>query len=115
MPGFGTKDKQNNRGPDPRARSTPRWSPASAITPNAEDDGAIPLARDTGIQATRNGITTTGTIGDGPHGSAPDDTGDFDFYKLTISDGRRRGLTADIDTPTGPLDPMVACTTRPAS
>ena len=106
VPGFGTKNKQNNR-----ARIlgslTPEVVSASAITPNVEDDGAIPLARDTGIQATRNGITTTGTIGDGPHGSAGTDTGDFDFYKLSITDVGD-AVTVDMATPTGSLDPMVS-------
>jgi hypothetical protein len=59
-----------------------RLSPASqattAIAPSTEDDGSIGLAAPTGIGAARPGITTTGTIGDGPHPK----TGDFDFYRV---------------------------------
>ncbi|SDY58774.1 pre-peptidase C-terminal domain-containing protein [Asanoa ishikariensis] len=104
--GFGTKGKQN-----PRARILGSLDnetvTRTALTPNTEDDGAIPLARDTGIQGTRNGITTSGTIGDGPHGSAAGDTGDFDFYKLSITQVGET-MTADMDTPVGLLDPMLA-------
>ena len=60
----------DDRGRTPRTTARSRWpaTPASA-----------PL---------RRGITTSGTIGDGPHGSAGAGTGDFDFYKLTAR-GRR--------------------------
>ncbi|MDG4821791.1 DVUA0089 family protein [Asanoa sp. WMMD1127] len=106
VPGFGTRAKQN-----PRARILGSLDnetvSRTTLTPNTEDDGAIPLARDTGIQASRNGITTSGTIGDGPHGSAAGDTGDFDFYKLTITQVGET-LRADIDTPVGLLDSMLA-------
>ena len=36
----------------------------------AEDQGAIPIATDTGIPADQEGITVRSEIGDGPHGSA---------------------------------------------
>ena len=62
---------------------------AEAVAPNTEDDGAIPLAGDTGIGTTREGITTSGVIGDGPHGSAGTGTGDFDFY--AVDRARRAG------------------------
>jgi hypothetical protein len=108
VPGFGTRATQN-----PRARilGTLDNEPVTRtmLPPKAEDDGAIPLAADTGIQTTRSGITVTSTIGDGPHGSGAGDTGDFDFYKLTIgAAGLGETMTADIDTPTGSLDSMVA-------
>ncbi|MEV0713212.1 DVUA0089 family protein [Asanoa sp. NPDC050611] len=108
VPGFGTRAKQN-----PRARILGSLDPETVtrttFTPKAEDDGAIPLAADTGIQNLRNGITVNSTIGDGPHGSAAGDTGDFDFFKLTIgAAGVGETMTADLDTPTGSLDPMVA-------
>ncbi|GAA1844051.1 hypothetical protein GCM10009687_07020 [Asanoa iriomotensis] len=108
VPGFGTKGKQTTRARilgslDPEVVSRP------AFTPKAEDDGAIPLASDTGVQNLRSGITVNSTIGDGPHGSAAGDTGDFDFFKLTIgAAGVGETLTVDMDTPTGPLDTMVA-------
>jgi hypothetical protein len=106
VPGFGTRNKQNNRARILGAL-TPEVVSATAVTPNVEDDGAIPLARDTGIQGLRNGITTTGTIGDGPHGSAGTDTGDFDFYKLTITDVGD-AVTVNMATPSGPLDTIVS-------
>ncbi len=102
--GFGTAAGSNRR-----ARVLGTLSPErvrlSTVAPNVEDDGAIPLARDTGISTIRRGIATSGQIGDGPHGRAGDGTGDFDFYKVTATAGEV--LTVDIDTPTGPLDSMV--------
>jgi hypothetical protein len=47
-----------------------------------EDNGAIPLATDLGA---RKLIEIPGVIGDGPHGSAGDSRGDFDFYKVSIT------------------------------
>ena len=104
--GFGTGANQN-----PKARVLGTLDPeavsVTTISPNAEDDGAIPLARDTGIGTTRTGITTTGVIGDGPHGSAAGDTGDFDFYKLTAAAGDV--ITAFTAQPSGSsLDTLLA-------
>lgn len=97
-PGFGTKADQN-----PKARVLGTLSPeqvtAVAAEPNAEDDGSIPLAGETGIGETVDGITTTGVVGDGPHGSAGSGSGDFDVYKLAAQAGE--SLTVDIDTPAG--------------
>ncbi|MFN8029420.1 MAG: hypothetical protein U0Q10_03560 [Dermatophilaceae bacterium] len=59
---------------------------ARQLTPSAEDDGAIPLARQTGI-AGNGRITVTGTIGDGPHGTRGDKSGDFDWYAVTAKPG----------------------------
>lgn len=102
--GFGTDAQQN-----PRARVLGTLNPeAITITPltgAAEDDGAIPLARDTGIGATRRGVNTSATIGDGPHGSAGTGTGDFDFYAVRATAGQT--IVVDTDTPTGPLDTVV--------
>jgi hypothetical protein len=103
-PAFGTAAAKN-----PRARVLGTLDnevvSATALAPNTEDDGAIPLARDTGISALRRGITTTGTIGDGPHGSTGSGTGDFDTYKVTARAGDT--ITVDMDTPTGSLDTVV--------
>jgi hypothetical protein len=74
----------------------------TSIPPSTEDDGAIPLAADTGIDATRGGVTTTGTVGDGPHGSAGTGTNDYDYYKLTVEAGKV--ITVTTATPTGSLD-----------
>jgi hypothetical protein len=75
------------------------------LAPPAEDDGAIPLATDTGVSAQHRAVTTSGTIGDGPHGAAGTGTGDFDFYALTGRAGEV--VTADVDTPGAVLDSIV--------
>jgi hypothetical protein len=77
----------------------------SSISPGTEDDGAIPLASDTGISTFRSGATTTGVIGDGPHGSAGTGTNDYDYYKLTAATGQV--VTVGTATPTGNLDTVV--------
>jgi len=78
--GFGT-----SRGKNPKASisgdlalgDVPRLPQAT------EDNGAIPLAADTGLIGTRKIVDVPGVIGDGPHGSAGDGHGDFDFYKVS--------------------------------
>ena len=86
-PGSAPGANQNNR-----ARILGELSPepidAEEVDPNTEDDGSIPLAGETGIGTDRQGITTSGTIGDGPHGSAGTDTGDFDFYAVDAIAGQ---------------------------
>ncbi|MBA3287201.1 MAG: hypothetical protein H0U21_04135 [Acidimicrobiia bacterium] len=77
-----------------------------SIAPNTENDGAIHLARDTGIGTTRDGITTTGTIGDGPHGRAGTGNGDFDHYRVRAVAGDV--ITVDTATPSGSLDTMIS-------
>jgi hypothetical protein len=97
--GFGTGKKLNNR-----ARVLGQFSPdtvsSSAQTPAGEDDGAIPLAHEFGLGRARNAYTTTGTIGDGPHGSAGDGSGDFDFSTVHGSAGQQLtvGTSGDLDT-----------------
>lgn len=54
----------------------------------------------------RSGATVSAVIGDGPHGSTGTDTGDFDFSTVTAPAGQV--LSTAVDTPDGPLDPMVA-------
>jgi hypothetical protein len=103
--GFGTAKKLNNR-----VRVLGQLSPeavsASALNPAAEDDGAIPLAYEFGLGANRNGFTTTGTIGDGPHGSTGDGSGDFDFVKVHGRAGQQlvAGTTGTLDTVVGLYD-----------
>jgi hypothetical protein len=76
------------------------------VVPSVEDDGSIPLANVTGIGAGSGAAVVDATIGDGPHGSAGSDTGDFDFFKLTgMTAGQR--VVLDVDTPTGPLDSLL--------
>jgi hypothetical protein len=102
--GFGTAAAQN-----PKARLLGGLSPetvtASTVAPNTEDDGSIPLAGETGIGILRDGISTTGEVGDGPHGKAGTGTGDFDFYRVDANVGEI--ITAETDTPTGPLDTVM--------
>lgn len=103
--GFGTAAGQNTKlrilgDLDPEPVS------AVAVPANAEDDGAIPLAGDTGIGTSRGGITTSAVIGDGPHGRAGTGTNDFDFYRLRATAGEV--VTVVTATPTGPLDTLVA-------
>ncbi|MFB9313690.1 hypothetical protein [Nocardioides plantarum] len=63
-----------------------------ALPTGAEDNGAIPLATPTDIDGS-SALTTTGVLGDGPHGSAGDGTNDFDFYAVDLTEGLT--LTAD--------------------
>ena len=82
--------------------------PPSSVAPNPEDEGAIPLASETGL-TDGNSIVVNGTIGDGAFGQAGTGSGDFDFYAIR---GVRAGalITVDVDTalPFEPLDPAVA-------
>lgn len=98
VPGFGTGWHDN-----PRARLlgqlSPEQVPAEEVEPSEEDDGSISLAAETGIDAARDGIATTGEIGDGPHGSAGSGSGDVDVYALTADGGTT--VTVDITTPAG--------------
>jgi hypothetical protein len=105
LTGFGSGPAAN-----PKARVLGALSPEVAtvvsVDPAREDNGSIRLAHDTGIVAQQNGASTTGTVGDGPHGSHGDSKGDFDFYKLTAKAGME--VVADLDTPTGDLDTVTA-------
>lgn len=103
--GFGTRPSRENRARILGALS-PEVVPTDDIPATPEDDGSIPLAGDTGIGTVSDGITVSAEIGDGPHGSAGSDSGDFDFYALEGVAGDL--LVADVDTPSGDLDPMIA-------
>ena len=70
---------------------------SSTFGPVAEDNGAIPLAGETGL-VTESERTSSGTVGDGPHGSSGDGSGDFDFYAIRAAKAGQR-LTVNIDTP----------------
>lgn len=74
-----------------------------------EDDGSITLANNLPI-TTFNHIEIRGaTIGNGPHGSAGTDTGDFDFYQLSgIQTGERITVSVQDATQFNGLDPIVA-------
>ncbi|ROT33605.1 PPC domain-containing protein [Micromonospora sp. HM5-17] len=106
--GFGT-----GNGDNPRLRVLGALSPeqldVEELPPNPEDDGAIPLAGETGIGETTRAVRISAQIGDGPHGSAGTGTGDYDWYHLTGVAGET--VTIDIDTPTGNLDSILVLTT----
>lgn len=92
---FGTAGRQN-----PAATVHGTLSPApAAITAGAEDNGSLDLATATGIGAGVSAITTTGFLGDGPHGDTGDKTGDFDFYKLTGTAGHSVTVSTDGSLP----------------
>ncbi|MGH3355627.1 MAG: hypothetical protein ACRDOJ_06985 [Nocardioidaceae bacterium] len=101
---FGTAGGENT------ARIVGRLSPeavtARRVRSNRENDGSIRRARRTGVPGVRNGIRTSGRIGDGPHGRRASGSGDFDFYRVRVPAGHR--LVARVLTPRGRLDPMVA-------
>lgn len=104
LQGFGTGAGQS-AGAQVVGRLDPEAVATTAIPTAAEDNGAIPLARDTGIGADRSGITTTGTIGDGPHGSVGDKSGDVDFYRVTAAGEL---IIAHTTTTTGGLNSLLA-------
>lgn len=99
--GFGT-----GRGENPKAVVTGDLAAGDVpVLPQAdEDNGAIPLAVDTGLTGSRTAVRYPGVIGDGPHGSAGDGHGDFDFYKLTAT--ASTPLSIDV-TATGDLNAVV--------
>jgi hypothetical protein len=63
--------------------------PIQSIRRSREDDGAIPLARATGLGKSRQGIRLSGRIGDGPHGAAGTGSGDFDYMRVTVPAGEQ--------------------------
>jgi hypothetical protein len=102
--GLGTGRNENGR-----SRVLGQFSPqavtVSTLSPFPEDDGSIPLAGNPNVAGIRPGAQVSATIGDGPHGSTGDDSGDFDFQKITATAGQE--IVADADTPTGPLDTVI--------
>ena len=77
------------------------------IGPFPEDDGSIPLANVTGL-ALGGEVTTSGTIGDGPWGSAGAGTGDFDFFAVTaVNAGEFIKVDVDTADPFGDLDSFI--------
>ncbi|GGU26878.1 hypothetical protein [Lentzea flava] len=103
--GFGT-----GRGKNPKLTLTGDLAgdpTIPAVAPFAETNDAIPLGSDTGVPARGRALRTNGTIGDGPHGSGGDGTGDHDFYRLS---GGANGTVATVEThtPTGDLDTLLA-------
>ena len=91
IPNFGTA-----RGKNPKAAISGDLAEGDITTlpQAAEDNGAVPLAADTGLTGTRDAVRIPGVIGDGPHGSGGDGHGDFDFYKVS---GMSAGASLVID------------------
>lgn len=69
-----------------------------------EDDGAIPLALDSGITGGPDGISFSGVIGDGPN---PGVTSDYDFVEVTIPANTTFEISVATADPFGDLDPFV--------
>lgn len=66
-----------------------------------EDNGSIQQATRTGINKSGEGIRLRSQIGDGPHGSQGDGSGDFDIYKVSAHAGQlitANSLGSDIST-----------------
>lgn len=87
IPAFGTRS-----GGRPVAAVKGRLSPSAlpkieAIPPNAEDDGTLETARDTGLRGARDGFSTTGTIGDQPVDPKDPGAEDNDIYKVKLNAG----------------------------
>jgi hypothetical protein len=69
-----------------------------------EEQGSIPRATRTGIDARRSGVLVTSRIGDGAHGSRGGGSGDFDFYRLRVT----KGKTLSVDTRGSTFDTVAA-------
>ncbi|WNB86515.1 PPC domain-containing protein [Cellulomonas sp. ATA003] len=102
VPGFGSRRREASAA-DIRGTLSSGPAPVPFASP-PEDNGSIPLAGATGVSA-GTAMRTTGTIGDGPHGSAGDATGDLDFYAVPVVAGQR--LVVDTDTAGDGLDTVV--------
>ncbi|MEI5672010.1 MULTISPECIES: pre-peptidase C-terminal domain-containing protein [unclassified Nocardioides] len=100
---FGTGAKKNNVVRILGERADLFTGTPAALAPVAEDNGAIPLAGDTGLEG-EAAVTTTGTLGDGPHGSEGDGSGDFDFYAVDVA----AGLSIVADTSATTTDTVLA-------
>ena len=87
IPGFGTAGNRNNLLRILGEKAALPVPAPRAVPAGAEDNGAIPLATDTPVAA-QTAITTTGQLGDGPHGSAGDGSNDFDFYEVALVAGQ---------------------------
>lgn len=101
--GFGTAAGKNNAVRiSGSAAALPVPAP-TALPPGAEDNGSIPLATPTGIAGVK-AITTTGVLGDGPHGSTGDGSNDFDVYAVDLT----AGLSLVADTSGQTTDTILA-------
>jgi hypothetical protein len=96
----------SRKGPAARIIGTLAPEPDStSIQAAPEDNGSISQAGETGL-VSGSLVSTAGTIGDGPHGSAGDGTGDFDYYAIRDAAAGQR-VTIDTDAPVEGLDSIV--------
>lgn len=80
----------------------------TVLGPFDEDDGAIPLASDTGLVAGA-AVRISGTIGDGPYGSGGTGSGDHDFFRIPgLVTGQLLLIDVDTAEPLDDLDPFIA-------
>ncbi|GAA1926291.1 pre-peptidase C-terminal domain-containing protein [Nocardioides hwasunensis] len=74
----------------PAVRILGELTPPPASTPaeitTEEDQGAIPLATDSGIDGSGS-ATTDSVLGDGPHGLTGDGSNDYDFFAVEVGAG----------------------------
>jgi hypothetical protein len=102
--GFGTA-----RAANPRAQVLGRLA-ETAVTPTPtpvtsgeEDNGQLDRASESTLDG-EGAVSTTGVLGDGPHGSTGTGTNDFDFYRLRAT----AGLAITVATAGSPTDTVVA-------
>jgi hypothetical protein len=62
--------------------------PRTELPQAVEDNGSIDSAVDSGLRGPGT-VTTTGVLGDGPHGPSGDGTNDVDFYAVTLPAGHQ--------------------------
>jgi hypothetical protein len=101
--GFGTA-----RAANPRVQVLGRLAATQTVTPTPirpgeEDNGQLDRASDSTLSGA-GAVSTTGVLGDGPHGSTGTGTNDFDFYRLQAT----AGLSVTIATAGSPTDTVVA-------
>ncbi|WP_157965656.1 cell wall-binding repeat-containing protein [Euzebya rosea] len=96
--GFGTGDGDARHAVITGDFAAPAATVAVDPPAAAEDDGAVDLAVPLGLAAGEQ-VLATGTIGDGPHGSAGTRRGDVDMWAVTVPAGLR--LQVEVRAPDG--------------
>ncbi len=79
-------------------------APPLRLLAQVEDDGAIPLALETGVTGGPDRIGFSGFIGDGP---LPGTVSDFDFMRVFLPAGTTFDISVRTPIPFGDLDPFV--------
>ena len=78
--------------------------PENRVLTQAEDDGAIPLALESGVTGGPDSISFTGVIGDGPN---PGVTSDYDMVRVSLPANTTFEISVATPEPFGDLDPFV--------